>query len=116
MLRVIARERRHDEFEHVPLRRHHVRQRLASQRIGVEHHRAVAHFGDVVLVDIEREFEDRALRARRMRLDVHRIPVLVFDERKRKPPDVFGTVREREVVAEGLVFECQSHAGVSLKV
>ena len=39
------------ELEHIPLRAHHVRQRLEAQRILCEHHGALAALRHVVLID-----------------------------------------------------------------
>ena len=101
---IIARQRFHDELQAIPLRAHHVRQRLVAQRLGVEDHRPLAAFGDIVFVHVEGEFHHRALRSRHVRLDVDRIHVLVLHEGQREPPDGLGGVAEREVVPECFVW------------
>ena len=110
VLRVIPCEGFHDQFQAVPLGAHHVRQRLEAQRFGREHERAFAALGDVMLIDVDREFGHGAGRPGQMRLEVHRVHVVILGKRQRKPADRGGTVAEREVAAKGLVgLELSAH-------
>src|SRR3981081_4785618 len=58
---------------------------------------------NVVLVDVDREFDHRPGRSGQMLLDVHRVHVAVFGERQRETPDGLRAVAKREVVPECLV-------------
>ena len=100
----------HEEFERIPLGGHHVRQRLVAQRIFLQHQRAVAHLGHVMLVDVDGVVIGVARRAgRNMGLHVHRIHVLVFVEREGEAADRLRRVLEGVVVAEGFVLEIDVH-------
>ncbi len=72
------------KFQAIPLRAHHVGQRLVPQRLRGEHDGALAALRDVVFVDVEGEFDDRAQGPGQMRLDVHRIHVVVFGKRQQE--------------------------------
>ena len=100
----------HQQFQRVPLGGHHVRQRLVTQRIFLQHQRAVAHLGHVMLVDVDGVVIGVARRAgRNMGLHVHRIHVLVFVEREGEAADRLRRVLEGVVVAEGFVLEIDVH-------
>ena len=106
--------RLHEQFQRVPLGRHHVRQRLIAQWIFLEHECAVAHLRHIVFIDVDRIVVGMACGAcGNMRFHVHRIHVLVFMKREWKPPDGLRAVSEGVVIAEGFVPEVDVHAGKS---
>jgi hypothetical protein len=108
--RVVLGERLHDQFQAVPLRTHHMRKGLISQRFRGQHDGPLAALGDIVLVDIEGKLDDRAGRSRQVRLDVHRVHIAVFCERQRKSPNRLRAVAIAEVVAKRFVrFEYCAH-------
>ncbi len=109
LVRVVTRQRFHDQLQHVPLRIHHVRQRGVAARILGQRDRLVMAFGDVVLVDIQRKLEHRTGLRADMRLDVDRVHVLVFREREGEATDRLRRVAIGVVVAESLFLECQAH-------
>ncbi len=109
-VRIVFGLRHHDQFEQVPARQRHVRQRLAAQRIIGQNQGAVAHFRRRSARPRRTVFSKTDLRPQRqMRFHVHRIHVAVFVERERKAPDRPFGIPEGEVVAEGLVVELDGH-------
>ena len=99
----------HQKFQRVPLGGHHVGQRLAAQRVFLQHRGAVLHLGNIVLVHVDEAFEGGARRTLHMGLHVHRIHVAVFIEGEGKTPDGRRAVPEGEIVAEGFLFEFNVH-------
>ena len=104
-VRVITGLVAHDQLQQIPTSQGHVRQRLAAQRVFLQDQRPVAHFSDVMLVHVKGVFEHRTRAARRMRLHIDRIHVVVAVKRKGKARDGGGRVLEGEIVAKRLILE-----------
>src|SRR3974390_2379455 len=86
-----------------------MRQRLAAERILGQYQPPFLHLGHIVLVDVDRIVVGRAWPTSHMRLDVHRIHVFVFVERKWEPLNRGCTVGESEIVAKRLCVEYVAH-------
>ncbi len=105
----------HQELQRIPLRRHHVGQGLAAQRIFLQDRGTILHLGNIMLVHVDEAFEGGAGRALHMGFHVHRIHVAVFMEGEGEAPDRRRAVPEGEVVAEGFLSEFDVH-GVLLEI
>src|SRR5437879_9262367 len=86
-----------------------MRQRLTAQWVFRQDLGAILHLGDVMLININGMLKNRARCARYMRLNVHRIHVVVFGKREGKTADGSRTVLEGKIVAERFFFERDVH-------
>ena len=83
----------------------------ATLGVFFQYQTALTHLGQVMLVDVEQVFVDGIRFARQgVGLDVHRVAVVVFRKRERKPFDRERAVGVGEIVPEGFdLGRCYTH-------